>query len=79
MIFFIFPDRTFNPFNPTRQLKLYPKYKFENIDYLSVYLIMTEYGDEDRTPGRIVKARFRISILRSDGLPAKQMGLSRPY
>lgn len=56
-----------------------PKQNFDNIDYLSAYLMIVEYGGEDRTPGRIVKARFMISLLKADGLPAKQMGLSRSY
>ncbi|KAG4077526.1 hypothetical protein HA402_002953 [Bradysia odoriphaga] len=56
------------------QLKVYPKMKVGNIDFLTVYLILVDYGDRNRALGSIVKARFCISILKADGLPAKRIG-----
>ncbi|XP_037045183.1 speckle-type POZ protein-like [Bradysia coprophila] len=56
------------------QLKVYPKMKAGNTDFLTVYLILVNYGDQSRAPGSIVKARFCISILKADGLPARQIG-----
>lgn len=69
----IFEDEISNP--TYRKLKVYPKMKFGNIDFMSVYLILHDYGDPKRTAGSIVKARFRISILNADGLPSKQIGM----
>lgn len=51
---------------------MYPKYKFGTKDYLSVYLILIDFGD-GHSDGAI-KARFEISLLMTNGLPGKQIG-----
>lgn len=58
----------------SRQLKLYPKLKFESKEYFSVYLILADFGDNDTSKGKIVKAHFQISILNKNGQPVRQVG-----
>lgn len=60
-------------FKHSRKLKLITKKKIEELDYLAIYLLLSEYEDLGATKKRI-KARFQFSILNPDGIPGKQAG-----
>jgi len=51
-----------------------PKKKSEELEYFSVHLILTAFGDGDTSQNRKIKVRFQISILDADGRPGKQAG-----
>lgn len=60
--------------NHSWQLKMCPKKKSDDLEYFSVHLILTQFGDGDASQNRKIKVRFQISILDADGRPGKQAG-----
>lgn len=58
----------------SRQLLLNPKKKFGVDEYFSVYLLLPRFGDGDTSLDRKIRARFKITVLKTDGLPGKSVG-----
>jgi len=53
------------------QLVVYPKRKVDEVEYLSVFLRINDYGDENESTERVVKANVQLHLLNGDGRPAR--------
>jgi len=51
-----------------------PRKKSDELDFFSVHLILTGFGEGENSSNRKIKVRFQISLLDSDGRPGKQAG-----